>query len=197
MNITDDNTIKNIISAHILLAICIALYLIWWCITFKPGGNSTLFGNICITFAFITGIAGILWNILGFRSCKSPNLIIPNWQIALGGLILYIVLLLALTFIAHRQLTTELFLIIGWAVLELVTVNVSMCKDALSNTFGIVLVAMIVVVVVVSLICYMKYYSVDAMRGWIYGMVPLILSGSVMLVIIISLSMSQSKLFAV
>ena len=48
---------------------------------------------------------------------------IPVGWILAGGVIGYVVLLVISNIVFHRMVTTELFLIIGWAVLNLITVD--------------------------------------------------------------------------
>ena len=50
---------------HVLLLVCAVLYLIWWCIFFRPnaqvkGGALRVFGIAYILVAAVTGIVGVV-----------------------------------------------------------------------------------------------------------------------------------------
>ena len=170
---------KYITGGHVLMIICIAFYLIWWSVTFKPGGAATAFGTICIIAAFLFGAAGIVVNTLGLKSRPVGASVVPGWSIIVGGIVLYVILFAVFTLIFHRMLTTELFLIVGWAVLEICNVNALRGTGIFGAGGSIAAVCIIGVTAVICLICYMYYYKLDEVKGWIDGMIPLIISGIV------------------
>ncbi len=177
--------VKDILGGHALLIICIICYLVWWCITFKPGGSSTLFGNTCIVLAFVSGAAGVLLNSHGISIRENASAGVPGAYILIGGAVVYVVLFLIFTLVFHRQLTTELFLIVGWAVLEMCTLNALFCTGDFSRTIAISLAVIVIAAAAVSLVCYMLYYGLSGQKGWIDGMIPLIMAGTVMAIIAI------------
>lgn len=177
--------VKDILGGHALLIICIIFYLVWWCITFKPGGSSTLFGNTCIVLAFVSGAAGVLLNSHGISIRENASAGMPGAYILIGGAVVYVVLFLIFTLVFHRQLTTELFLIVGWAVLEMCTLNALFCTGDFSRTIAISLAVIVIAAAAVSLVCYMLYYGLSGQKGWIDGMIPLIMAGTVMAIIAI------------
>jgi len=173
-------SVKYITDGHILLVICIVFYLIWWSVTFRPEGTATAFGNMCIVAAFLFGAAGVFINAHGLNSRPAGASVVPGWYIIVGGVVLYVVLFALFTLIFHRRLTTELFLIVGWAVMEICTVNALRGTGIFGTGGSIAAVCIIGIAAVISLVCYMFYYELDGVRGWIDGMIPLIISGAVM-----------------
>lgn len=177
---------KNILGGQGLMIVCVIFYLIWWCIRFKPGGAETIFSMICLGGAFVCGLTAIYFNCHGINIAKErANALfsLSNTVILIGCVVLYIVLFMVLTFAVHRTLTTELLLIVGWLALELCTVNQLCAMGSLGHTVTILLAFVVIAVAVASLVCYLAYYKVSAMQGWIVGMVPLILTGLTMALI--------------
>lgn len=79
-----------------------------------------------------------------------------------------------------RPITTELFLIVGWAVLVLSEVNTLFGWDLFSHRLTITLMAVIGVAALASLVCYVLYYRLGALAGYIDGMLPLLIIAVVM-----------------
>ncbi|MCI2062957.1 MAG: hypothetical protein LKJ83_09385 [Eubacteriaceae bacterium] len=171
---------KYIADGHILLVLCIVCYLVWWSITFRPGGSATAFGNICITGAFLFGAAGVIINAHGLNIRPAGASAVPGWYILVGGAVIYVILFAVFTLVFHRRLTTELFLIVGWAAMEICTVNGLRGTGIFGAGGSTAAVCIIGAAAVVSLICYMYYYELEGVKGWIDGMIPLIISGVVM-----------------
>lgn len=99
-----------------------------------------------------------------------------------GGVICYVVLLVISNLVFHRMVTTELFLIVGWAVLNLVTVNTLYASGLFSAGISVVFCVLTLAVVVGSLYCYMIYYNLEKWKGYIDGFLPLVMVGIAMLV---------------
>ena len=74
-----------------------------------------------------------------------------GWIMA-GGVICYVVLLVISNLVFHRMVTTELFLIVGWAVLNLVTVNTLYASGLFSAGISVVFCVLTLAVVVGSLL---------------------------------------------
>ena len=61
---------RQLMWGHVLLLVCAVLYLIWWCIFFRPnaqvtGGALRVFGIACILVAAVAGIAGVVLECFG------------------------------------------------------------------------------------------------------------------------------------
>mgnify|MGYP001317637983 CR=1 FL=1 len=62
--------LRQLLWGHSLLLVCAVLYLIWWCIFFRPnaqvkGGALRVFGIACILVAAVAGIAGVVLECFG------------------------------------------------------------------------------------------------------------------------------------
>ena len=82
------------------------------------------------------------------------------------------------------MVTTELFLIVGWAVLNLVTVNVLYTSGLFSYGISIAFCVLTLAVVVGSLFLYMIYYKLEKWKGYIDGFLPLVMVGIAMLLMV-------------
>ena len=61
---------RQLMWGHVLLLVCAVLYLIWWCIFFRPnaqvkGGALRVFGIACILVAAVAGIVGVVLECFG------------------------------------------------------------------------------------------------------------------------------------
>ena len=154
-------------------------------------GCGFLSGETCSVVAVgdFAGGDGGLWDYGGkldgaghFQAEKVRAGIPVGWILA-GGVIGYVVLLVISNIIFHRMVTTELFLIIGWAVLNLITVDTLYASGLFSAGVSVAFVVLTLVVVVASLYCYMIYYELETWKGYIDGFLPLVMVGIVMLVL--------------
>lgn len=143
-------------------------------VTFKPGGGATVAGTIAIVAAALAGLAGVVVTVMGYTAFPEAAAGIRNWQIVVGGIVLYVVLMFATYALMKRPITTELFLILGFGVLELSLINSVYGSGAIASAAAVFLVIMVLLVVVVSMICYMLFYQLEGTAGWIDGMIPLI-----------------------
>jgi len=171
------------IGGQLLMILCVIFYLTWWCIRFKPGGFETTFSMICLGCAFVSGLAGIFFNCHGIRTAGGDARAVfglSNTNILIGCVILYFLLFAVLTFAVHRTLTTELLLIVGWLALELCTINQLCAINAFCGGVTIAFALITIAVSIASLACYLAYYKVTAVQGWIVGMIPLIIIGLTM-----------------
>lgn len=174
--------IRTILNGHLMLLLCIAFYLIWWAIAFRPGGNYNIISTISIILAFITGIAGtiICASGLGMKSSNTVN--IPNIYFIYGAIVLYFIMFFISSKFFHRQVTTELFLLIAWLVLEYSVLNVMNANDIFKISTVIILGVVSTLVFIINFYCYMVYYDLSGFKSYIDGMIPLIDSAVVMII---------------
>lgn len=78
-----------------------------------------------------------------------------------GGIIAYILLFTITYFFLKRQVTTELFLIIGWAVLELSVINTLYKTEYFSFGGAVAFCIITAAAVLISLLCYISYYKLE------------------------------------
>ena len=163
-----------------LLIVCCIFYLIWWGVAFHPShGNSHASGVdgvlLLVTAGF--GLAGLAVNLIGIRDNAIGKGLVSGYVIIACGVLTYFLLMFGSSMILHRQVTTELMLIIGWAMLETASANTVFSLERM--TFGQVRVflAIITLAAISSLFFYLQYYRVEPMIGYYYGMVPLVTEG--------------------
>ncbi|MCL2478763.1 MAG: hypothetical protein FWF22_04635 [Treponema sp.] len=175
---------KQVFFGNILFIICCVFYLAWWLLAFNPSGtpNGMKTGWLLIP-ASIAGLLGVIIIFMGIFAQKPAGQILGNGYILWGGIILYLVLMTVTVYLLKRPATTELILIVGWAMLMLAEINALFGYGSFSRGLSVGLMAVVCAAAVISLVCYVFYYRLDAVAGYIDGMVPLLLSAMVMAVI--------------
>lgn len=162
---------------NLLLSTCALFYLAWWCITFSTGNwvNRPMSGPLLLAAA-VSGVAGIALIINGNKKLSEGLHSTHSLFIIIGCIAAYFVLLLLTYLILKRPVTTELFLIIGWLMLELLTVEALSISSVYVHTESVIMAASLIIVTIINMICYMLYYKLDKMAGYRAGMIPLILT---------------------
>lgn len=184
----------EVFSGNGLLFICSMFYLAWWTLVFRPGAQSSTAGTICITLAFITGIAGLILILVGLNEKTAGYASFSNWMIIAGGIAAYLVLLLVTKFAFGRTVTSELLIFTGWVVLELSTANELYGIGRIGAGLNAFLWLMIFILFAVCLVCYILYYRLDAAKGWIDGMIPLISAGAGIAVMMCAEAFSKGRI---
>ncbi|MCR5155615.1 MAG: hypothetical protein K6C96_02895 [Butyrivibrio sp.] len=169
---------EQIILGQGLLIVCCIFYLIWWGVAFHPShGDSHTSGidGILLLATAIFGLAGLAVNMLGIVKIPPKEELISGIVIIIAGVVTYVVLLLGSRIILNRQVTSELFLIIGWTMLEVASINRSFAWEMVTANQVVVLLVIVAAAAILSLYFYLQYYRVKPMVGYIYGMIPLIM----------------------
>lgn len=176
-----DFPLKQIFWSNILLIICCVFYLTWWLLAFKPTGaiKGMRTGWLLIP-AFVTGLAAVILAVKGIASASVGAVLFPHGVLLWGGVAAYLILLAVTCLLFKRQVTTELFLIVGWTMLALSEINVlygaGRFSHRLADTFTVVIGA----ATMISLVCYVLYYKLEAHAGYVDGMIPLLMAALVM-----------------
>ncbi|MBQ3796650.1 MAG: hypothetical protein II842_10260 [Butyrivibrio sp.] len=160
-----------------LLIVCCAFYLIWWGVAFHPShGDSHTSGRdgVLLLITALFGLAGLAINMLGITKTPPKEGLLSGIVIIIAGVVTYVVLLYGSRIILHRQVTSELFLIIGWVMIEVASVNRSFAWERVTFNQVVVFLVIVAVAAILSLYFYLQYYRVKPMTGYIYGMIPLI-----------------------
>ena len=173
-----ENPVKVLLTGNWIMALCGVFYLAWWVVVFRPPKprNSPV-GWALLALAFLAGIAGFY--LMGRTLAEPlPNARpgVPGLRIVLAGAVAYAVLLAGTTLIFHRQVTSELLIIVAWTVLELCAVNFLYRCGALSPSGTLSLACLILSAAASSLVCYLLYYCLPYTPGFIAGCVPLALA---------------------
>ena len=173
-----EHPVKTLLTGNWIMALCGVFYLAWWIVVFRPPKpRNTPFGWALLALAFLAGIAGFY--LMG-RTLTEP---LPDARpgirglwIVLAGAVAYVLLLAGTTLIFRRQVTSELLIIVAWAVLELCTVNFLYRYGVLAHTAAWTLAGIVLAAAVASLVCYLLYYRLPYVPGFIAGCVPLALA---------------------
>ena len=166
----------------LMLAVCSGCYLVWWGVAFYPERHVPLWlSGILLVATAACGIMAVNWMAQGIFQAEKVRAGIPVGWILAGGVIGYVVLLVISNIIFHRMVTTELFLIVGWAVLNLIVVDTLYASGLFSDGVSSLFVVLTLIVVVASLYCYMIYYDLEKWKGYIDGFLPLVMVGIAML----------------
>lgn len=166
----------------LMLAVCSGCYLVWWGVAFYPERHVPLWlSGILLVATAACGIMAVNWMAQGIFQAEKVRAGIPVGWILAGGVIGYVVLLVISNIVFHRMVTTELFLIVGWAVLNLIVVDTLYASGLFSDGVSSLFVVLTLIVVVASLYCYMIYYDLEKWKGYIDGFLPLVMVGIAML----------------
>jgi hypothetical protein len=128
------------------------------------------------------GLAGIFISMSHIPAEKEPKL--DQSVIVLGGIILYVGLLLVTKLVFHRIVTTELILIVGWTVLELTVINRLNAAGYLSEGKFFAICIVIALAFLISMVLYVAYYRMEEMKAFYAAMVPLITESVAMAVLV-------------
>lgn len=163
----------KIITGNLLFAACCIVYLIWWSVAFRPGYTAAMGvkGFLFLATA-VLGVAGLAVIIQG---CNMTSGGVRYIGIIAAGAAVYIVLLILTNVLMHRQVTTELMLIVFWACMQVCACDALYGADVISRAAFIVMAAVVLVFAAAGMICYLKYYDLPPMTAFYDGMVPLIL----------------------
>ena len=183
---------NKVITGQILMILCCIVYLIWWYRGFRPNTSVDRVGGINGILLLITaglGIAGIVMSLMPVPQITKMKA--DPAMIAVGGIIAYIVLMLVTRYCFRRVVTTELLLIVGWAVLEAVVIVRLEAAGMLAGHAFLVMCLILAAAVVISLILYVAYYQMEETKAFYAAMVPLVTEAAAMIILIIMLEMNR------
>ncbi|MBR6403469.1 MAG: hypothetical protein IKS48_08825 [Eubacterium sp.] len=169
---------RQIIIGQILLIICCIFYLIWWYMGYRPNQVVDRTGGIngvLLSATALFGMAGIILSLMPTeKTIKSKY---PQIIIVISGVAVYIILMAVTKYGFQRVVTTELFLIVGWTMLELSILNRLSGSGLLVGSKLIVMYAVLLISFVISMILYVAYYRMEEMKAFYAAMIPLITEG--------------------
>lgn len=174
-------SVKQILRGNFLLILCCAFYLAWWLLAFKPTGAIHGMKTGCLLIpAFAAGLTAVVLIVRGLSSTGVKASLFPGGWILGGGIAAYLILLAVTLLLFKRPVTTELFLIVGWAMLALSEVNTLYGAGRFSHGTAVIFAAVIGLATLVSLVCYVLYYRLGDRAGYLDGMIPLLAAALVM-----------------
>ncbi len=130
--------------------------------------------------------------IKGTNGADTARSLFSARAVLLTAVISYVVLLLVTIAAFHRQVTTELFLIVGWTALVFLESNALYGMGVITRNGASGLFAMAILAAALSIICYVLYYGLGDQAGYIDGMIPLILAAVYMAVLSVLIARAGS-----
>ena len=177
---------RNILLGQWLFVACCMAYLVWWCFAFRPGYSAPAVAKL-LPFALtaLFGIAGLSFIIMGCQNAKAAAGAagtghFGNIYIIGACAAAYVVLLLMTNVVMHRQVTTELMLIVFWICMELCVINTMHGGGHWGFAAAVILAVIAIIVAAAGMVCYLMYYNLEPMKGFYMGMVPLIIFAAYM-----------------
>lgn len=182
---------RQLFWGNLLLVGCCVFYLLWWAVAFKPtGAIKGMKSGWLLIPAFILGIAAVVSIIRGSSAVEAGHSFFSGGSVLLVAVIAYVVLLVVTRVALHRQVTTELLLIVGWAALTCLEGNALYGMDILTRNGAMVLFVAAILAAAVSMVCYVLYYGLTDTAGYVDGMIPLLLVAIFMVVLAILIARS-------
>lgn len=174
--------LKQIYIGNVLLIVCCFFYLAWWILAFRPNHETTGQVGWLLLPAAIAGISAFIFIIQG--SLANPGTekkeILTGIQILLIGIGTYFFLFVLTNVIFHRIVTTELMLIVGWTMVTIAELNALYRLDMFSAKMVLCWMGISLGVAMISLVCYILYYTLNKFVRYLDGMIPLGLIAIVM-----------------
>ncbi|MCC8142180.1 MAG: hypothetical protein LIO56_06590 [Lachnospiraceae bacterium] len=172
---------RQLLCGNLLLIGCCAFYLIWWFIAFKPeGAIKGMRSGWLLIPAFILGIIAIILLVVGSNTEHLDHILFPRLGVFLVGVAVYVILLIVSYLLLKRPVTTELLLIVGWAVLAYLEISALYGLDILTRPGAVAYLVITAAAAAIGIVCYLLYYGLDALAGYIDGTIPLLLVAAMM-----------------
>ena len=166
--------LRGMVLGQAALVVCCLVYLAWWCVAFRPGVSSGgLLGGVLLLLMVLFAAAGILLEADGIRALWEGAAGQAALRILIAGVLAYPVLLFVTVKGFHRVPTTELVLIVAWAVLEAMVVTVLVRAGFAAPGAAMPCSIAIALATVIGLVCYVLYYRLAPWPAFACGMVPL------------------------
>lgn len=165
---------RDIVFGQVSLVACCLVYLAWWCVAFRPGDASGgVLGYALLAVTLVLAGVGMSYDISGIRMLWDGAAGRAALRVLIAGVLAYPLLLLVTVKWFHRVPTTELLLIVAWAVLETVVVTVLVLAGLAADGAALPCALAIAFATVVGLVCYLVYYHLAPWPAFVCGMVPL------------------------
>ena len=172
---------KQIITGQVFLILCCAVYLVWWYRGFRPGVHVSRAGGINGILLLITavlGFVGIVFSLMPAKEIRKP--LIGQGMIVICGIAAYVILLVLTRVLFNRIVTTELFLIVGWTMLETIVADRLYAIGSLGSKSFFAITVIIAIAFLIGIVLYVAYYRMEEMRAFYAAMVPLVVDAAAM-----------------
>lgn len=175
---------KEIITGQLLLSAGALFYTGWWLAAFRPDSRS---GGMLSALLFLLlaafGLSGIALTAHGIHGLPLPASWPESGILFIMALLVYFVLLTGSVKLFGRKPTTELILIMLWALMEIMALGALHEGGALSGTAYGFTWAAVTAASLIAFAAYMMYYRMDDDTAYITGAIPLLVDGAVTLLI--------------
>ena len=172
---------KTIITGQILLILCCIVYLIWWYRGFRPGIYVSRAGGVngvLLLITMVLGFAGVVFSLMPAEKIREP--LLSQVMIVICGIAAYFILLVVTKVFFNRVVTTELFLIVGWTMLETIVADRLYAIGSLSSKSFSAITVIIAIAFLIGIVLYVAYYRMEAMSAFYAAMVPLVVDAAAM-----------------
>lgn len=164
-----------IYAGNIKLCLCFAFYLAWWVVGFNPWRPIRGIKSAWLLIpALVFGVLALCDIMRGTIFVGGP---VPGLAIIACGVLSYLVLLAITGGMLQRPVTSELLIIVLWAVVAMLEVNTLAALDCVTAGLGMLLVVLSLAFTGVSLVCYQRFYGLEEKAAFVDGTIPLVLAG--------------------
>ena len=176
---------KEIITGQLLLSAGALFYTGWWLAAFKPdsarsgGALSALLFFLLAAF----GLSGTALTVHGIHGLPLPASWPGSGVLFIMALLIYFILLTGSVKLFGRKPTTELILMVPWALMEIMALGVLHEAGGLAGTAYGLTWAAVIAASLIAFAAYMVYYLMDDDTAYITGAIPLLVDGAVTLFI--------------
>lgn len=175
---------KEIITGQLLLSVGALFYTGWWLAAFRPDSRS---GGVLAALLFFLlaafGLSGTALTVHGVHGLPLPASWPGSGMLFIMALLIYFILLTGSVKLFGRKPTTELILMVLWALMEIMVLGTLHETGALTGTAYGLTWAAVAAASLIALTAYMMYYRMDDNTAYITGAVPLLVDGAVTLMI--------------
>lgn len=175
---------KEIITGQLLLSVGALFYTGWWLAAFRPDSRS---GGALSALLFLLlaafGLSGTALTVHGIHGLSLPASWPGSGMLFIMALLVYFILLTGSVKLFGRKPTTELILMVLWALMEIMALGALHETGALTGTAYGLNWAAVIAASLIAFAAYMMYYRMDDHTAYITGAVPLLVDGAVTLFI--------------
>lgn len=175
---------KEIITGQLLLSAGALFYTGWWLAAFRPDSRSG--GALSALLFFLLaafGLSGTALTVHGIHGLPLPASWPGSGMLFIMALLVYFILLTGSVKLFGRKPTTELILMVLWALMEIMALGALHETGALTGTTYGLTWAAVTIASLIAFAAYMMYYRMDDDTAYITGAVPLLVDGAVTLMI--------------
>ncbi|GAB2578085.1 hypothetical protein [Microlunatus antarcticus] len=181
-----------IVIGEALLVLCSLSYLVWWTITFRPSGRTPGGGGPFLAGAVLGGVGGLALLAVAIAALLPRASWLALGATVVGGVLVGALLVHVTSSVAHRQLTTELPLIIVWTTMQLAAGVTLRTAGVLAAPAASAWILATAVATLVGLACYLVFYRLAPAPAYWVGMVPLALDGVVAAVLAVIVTVARA-----